>query len=418
MRYFKWLLLAVVLQVNAQEVDSNVAALEKGKIATDAMMESSVVRETLQGSEVNFESHSSADNTVITDRKESIKKAAQQIANDTTQTDSVLWQEISNASQNLPQMTEQKNTRYGDNIDVFVLVSLSMPLRSLETLVAEIQYEYSDKNVIIVFQGYDTSNPNETMYQISQFAPEKNVNNLGIVVDPTFFIQLEVTEVPYFAIKDASGNWKRVLGDITLTEAFSESESQYDEFRAVGRTYPISEPNLITYIHKKIEETDWNTQIHNATQKVLDRQTSVDLLPANSSYTYLVDGSSTIERDIVYEDKLFVPAGTVVNPLDEIVFSKKYAFLDIASASQLDILRVWKAKNNNLKVITTRMLEPSRMQLLSQEFGEIHQLDPLLSRRFGLEYVPSLVSQKGSKLQVEVVQHDLKLAQVTERESE
>jgi type-F conjugative transfer system pilin assembly protein TrbC len=308
------------------------------------------------------------------------------------------------ASVDQQQLTE-KAMRY-EGVEAFILVSFSMPKTSLETLFAEVGYQYADKNIVFVFQGWQPPNFNAFMNRINHHLPDGNEPN--VVVDPTVFNKLEVDEVPFFAIKTEQNVWKRVVGDVGYSTAYEEANSHYDTFAPIGKTYPIAEPNILDYIHAKIASTDWEKQINTATNRLIsEKAVMVDLLPAERSYKYSVDGSITVNKDIEVNGQNIANQGDVINPLDFIVLSKSYAVIDVDSSTQLNILRYWKQTHARpIRLIAIKMPAFDRKAELESEFGSIGHLNPLLAKRFGLEKIPSLVSQDDKTLIVEVVKHD------------
>lgn len=323
--------------------------------------------------------------------------------------DETLWNTLAQASQQQSLLTK-KQERYG-GVKTYILVSLSMPVTSLETLFTEVGYLKNKSDIVFVFQGWPAPNFNAFLAKVDKLMPLDHEPN--VVVDPTIFKTLEVNEVPFFAIKTEDKGWKKVLGDVSLSRAINEANSHYDRFTPIGPIYPIIEPNMLDYIYKKIEETNWEEAISKATNKLIDKQPSrVDLPLSNDSYQYFVDGTVTINEDVSVKGESIVEPGHKVNPLDHISLSKAYAIIDVSSSAQLDIVRYWKKSHRNVKVITTVLPSFKEKHALEGEFGTIHQLDPMLAKRFGLEKVPSIVYQKGNGLIVEVVKHDVDLSEV------
>jgi conjugal transfer pilus assembly protein TraW len=311
---------------------------------------------------------------------------------------------------NQQQSFSEKAQRYGD-VKAFILVSLSMPAISLEKIFTEVAYQYPNEDIIFVFQGWEAPHFSLFNSRVNKLLPTEKAP--VVVIDPTIFKKLEVSEVPYFAINLGDKGWKKVAGDVSYFSAVEEANSHYEKFVPIGKTYPISEPNILDYIYDKIEKADWDSQIAQATDKLIQQKSSqVNLQNAVTSYRYLVDGTVTINDDISSQDSDFVDAGTTVNPLEHMNFTSQYAIIDATSATQLGILRHWKTIHSNVKMMTTTLPDVQIRSKLTKEFGEVHQIDPLLTKRFGLERVPSLVYQNGHKLVVEVVQHDIDLKQL------
>jgi len=410
MRSFNSILICCVLAgvTQAQEVDSQ--DLEKivnaSKVNTDKFDKSEIITEVVDKAKGNKYKISKNYTTNLLKPKNIDSKALYQ---STKKTDETLWNALANASQQQATLT-QKQERYG-GVKTFILVSLSMPIPSLETLFTEVGYLENKEDIVFVFQGWQAPNFNAFIAKVDRLMPLGHEPN--VVVDPTIFKKLDVSEVPFFAIKTENKGWKKVLGDVSLNLAIIEANSHYEIFKPIGPIYPIAEPNMLDYIYKKIEETDWEQQITAATNKLIDKQASnVDLPLSDISYRYLVNGTVTINEDIKVDGESVVEPGQQVNPLEHMSLSKSYAIVDVSSKTQLDIVRYWKRSHINVKVITTELPAYIDKHELEGEFGEIHQLDPLLAKRFGLERIPSIVYQKGMELVVEVVKHDLKIKEL------
>ena len=182
-----------------------------------------------------------------------------------------LWDALAEANASAAKMNT-KDTRYGDDVKAFVMISMSIPEQSLQRLFIEAAYQYPDEEIIFVFQGFTPQKLNELVSQVHRHIPDGA--EVAVVVDPTFFDTLEVDEVPFFAVSTDSG-WKKVLGDVSIFNAIEEAENHYATVAPIGKTYPIIEPNILHYIYDKIEQVDWNAQIENATQELVNRREGV-----------------------------------------------------------------------------------------------------------------------------------------------
>lgn len=322
---------------------------------------------------------------------------------------SPLWKALSSVNAQHKEMN-QKQLRY-EGVTTFILVSLSMPKSSLEELFTEIAYQHEDEGIVFVFQGWPASHFNEFIRKIHALFPEGK--SPVVAIDPTVFKRLNVDKVPFFAIDTKEKGWKKVLGDVTYARAVEEAYSHYEIFRPIGKIFPISEPNMLDYIYKKIQETDWDKQIKQATNNLVEKKKAVVDLPyAGNSYRYMVDGSVKFKKDVEVNGQLLVHEGDVVNPFSVMGLSSRYAIVDLSDPNQVEILRYWRNKYSNIKLISTTLPSFKNKYDLESEFGVIHQLDPLLAKRFALEKIPSLVYQDGSRLAVEVIQHDIKLSEL------
>lgn len=336
--------------------------------------------------------------------EEMITKA---VKDDDENSENVVFAEIEKASETLiPKIKQQEpSTRYGD-IDGYILVSLSMPKVSLQRLFLESVYQYPDKNLVFLFQGWNAPHLKEFMYELYQNF-ESVEKAPSVAIDPTVFNKLEVTEVPYFALKNNDGQWKSILGDVTITQAFDESENQYSNATPVGRTYPIKEQNMLAYIEQKIKNYDFDKDIKTTTGNVMQDKFEADLIVSRENRSYYVDPTTVIKKAIMHRDQVIVAPGTKINPLEYMPLTRDYVFIDATDKAQVEIAKKWKIKNKQMTLITTKMPKAeSTLKIIIDNFDKIYEVDPLLKRRFGITHIPSKVSQKGMVLEVTVAKVD------------
>lgn len=314
-----------------------------------------------------------------------------------------VFTEIENASSVITPKLQKGNQskRYGD-IDGYILVSLSMPKISLERLFLESVYQFPNKNLVFLFQGWNAPNLKEFMSELFQNF-ESIEKAPSVAIDPTVFNTLDVKEVPYFALKNKKGEWKGVLGDVTINQAFNESENHYSDNSPVGRTYPIKEQNMLSYIEQKIKTYDFNKDIKTTSDNFMKDRFDIDLLVSKESRSYYVDPTTVIKKAIMHKDKVIVAPGTKVNPLQYMPLTKDYVFIDATDKTQVEIAKKWRLKNKRMTLITTKMPKAeSTLKMLVENFDKIYEVDQLLKRRFGITHIPSKVSQKGLVLEVTV----------------
>ena len=417
MQFYKYIVLLVVIAGHqssfAQEIKANIAKDKKENT------------QALEQSLINIKKFQTKENEEWVDKINkpstlSEKKIALDIIQSTP--DDLLTQAIKNVDENKsnPVLAEianagnvispklankEQNTRYGD-IDGYILVSLSMPKISLERLFLESMYQYPDKNLVFLFQGWNAPHLKEFMSEL--YTSFESIEKApSVAIDPTVFNALNVNEVPYFALKTKKGQWKGVLGDVTLHQAFDETENQYSDTTPVGRTYPIKEQNMLSYIEDKIKAYDFDKDIKTTTGNFMKDRFDVELILSSESRTYYVDPSTVIKKAIMHNGKVIVAPGTKVNPLQYMPLTKDYVFIDATDKAQIEIAKKWRQHNKQMTVITTKMPKSeSTLKLIVDNFEKIYEVDPLLKRRFGITHIPSKVSQKGMVLEVTVEKVD------------
>lgn len=296
----------------------------------------------------------------------------------------------------------QKQKKYGEDIEAYIAISMSIPEASLKSLLAELSNEFKDRNVILAFQGAKPGELSKLAFFIERMIP-KEAGQFDVVIDPTIFNKLEVEAVPYFAIKTQKG-WRKVLGDVSFSQALYLADIDYDIFQAAGPVYEIEEPNMLDVIQSKLANFSGEKYIEGASKKLLEGEPSrVNLLLATKDMEYLVDPTSTIKEDLVFEGVMFAPAGTQINPLEHLPLANSFAFIDVTKQEQVALARQWQSKHQNLRLLTTVMPQAEETGRLINEFGFISQINELVVTRFGLSHYPALAYQVENKIQVEVI---------------
>ncbi|MBK9132434.1 MAG: type-F conjugative transfer system protein TraW [Gammaproteobacteria bacterium] len=180
----------------------------------------------------------------------------------------------------------------------------------------------------------------------------------------------------------------------------------------VGPVYPIAEQDMLVTIGNRLKALEENGGLERIEeeskaryQSYAERLTGVALPRATRNRTYYVDPSITIPYDIKdSQGRLLYPAGTTVNPLEHMNLSKKLIFFDGDDPAQVEWTRsILKQNPAQIKLILTN---GPVMKLMKEWQARLYfdQRNRLASR-FGIQGVPAVVSQDGSRLKV--VEHNL-----------
>lgn len=180
----------------------------------------------------------------------------------------------------------------------------------------------------------------------------------------------------------------------------------------VGPVYPITEQGMLQTIEqrlKALEKSGELTQIEEDAKArykaYVDRPEGVHLPRAEKSRTYFVDPSITVPYDIK-DDKgrIIYPAGTTVNPLDQISLSKQLLFFDGDDPDQVEWARsIVENDPLHVKPILTNgpimdLMKGWKIRLYFDQRGQ-------LVDQFGIHAVPATIIQVG--LQLKVVEYNL-----------
>lgn len=302
------------------------------------------------------------------------------------------------------QAVKQKETRYGDDVYAYIAVSMSMPERWFSKMLSSLANEHKDKRVMLAFQGAKPGEFAKLALAIEQTMPKNNHGSYSVVIDPTIFMRLEIDKVPTFVINTDDG-WRKVLGELSLTQAEAYAAQNYDVYEALGTIYDIEEPNMITLLEERMLAELENDPVKKMQDKVQGFTPAKVRLPnADSTYEYMVTPTFTVQQDLKFEGTVFARKGDTVNTLEHLPLTEKYAFIDLSDAAQIEQARKWQAELGDVRIFSKTLPPAKEMGKYIKEFGYISQINALLVERFSIEAIPSLAFQVGNQLKIQVAE--------------
>ena len=312
-----------------------------------------------------------------------------------------------------------KETRYGDDVYAYIAVSMSMPERWFTNMLASLANEHSDKRVVLALQGAKPGEFAKLALALEQSMPDDNKGSYAIVIDPTIFMRLDITKVPMFAINTEKG-WRKVLGEMSLSQATAYALQDYDVFEALGRTYDIEEPNMITLLQERMSAQFENEDPVKKMRKkaVSAKPAIVDVPFSERRYSYVFTPIYTVEQDLTFEGTVFARKGDKVNTLEHLPLEDTYAFVDLSKPSHLALARKWLSAHPQLRIFSSTMPEAEKLKQFIGEFGYISQINQLMIDRFNIEAIPALAYQTGNQLTIEVEKHHEHLSKDNTNESD
>jgi conjugal transfer pilus assembly protein TraW len=193
---------------------------------------------------------------------------------------------------------------------------------------------------------------------------------------------------------------------VTLLLTMLSSSLFAVDLGVVGKTYPIIEKSALTEIKDAAARVDW--------EKVFDKKKmeksirdfkpkeTVYLPKASRERTRLVDMSYTNPNDIRdAHGKLMYPKGYTFNPLDYVSFPNTIVVLNGADKDQV---KWFKSLPNNTDIKVMLIVTAGSYYELGEELGRpAFFINSLIVQRFQLEYVPSIVQQKGNMMEVKEI---------------
>lgn len=177
----------------------------------------------------------------------------------------------------------------------------------------------------------------------------------------------------------------------------------------IGPTYGIAEPHLLADIERRLREKERTGEL----QQLIDEARSrgidavrqpapVDSLhAARSARTFFVDPTFTLDRNVVDANgHLLFAAGTRKNPLEVVSLTRQLLFFDARDPKQVQRARELLAGDAaRIKPILTG---GSYLDLMkSWRVPVYYDQQGVLTRRFGIQQVPALVSQEGLRLRID-----------------
>ena len=179
----------------------------------------------------------------------------------------------------------------------------------------------------------------------------------------------------------------------------------------VGPTYEIKEPSLLAELLKRVAAD----QASGAMQRRMDEGKTRALESmrnpapndsigrAAAARTWYYDPTIVVTENITAEGRVIVRAGTRVNPLDKVNWSKLWLFIDARDPPQVSYAKraVARLRGNTKVILTGGKLKETSLALGQQVYFD---QGARLVARFGIAATPATVRQEGTRLRIDEVQ--------------
>ena len=180
---------------------------------------------------------------------------------------------------------------------------------------------------------------------------------------------------------------------------------------ALGPTYGISEPHLLNFIEQRLRDKERSGELQRLIEQAQTRgtdavnrpQPTAGLRATETARTFYFDPSFTLDRNIVdAQGHLLFAAGLRKNPLEVVSLSKHLLFFDARDRRQVARARELMTRyDGKVKPILTGgsyldLMKAWRIPVYYDQQG-------MLTRRFGIQQVPAIVSQEGARLRIDEV---------------
>ncbi len=179
----------------------------------------------------------------------------------------------------------------------------------------------------------------------------------------------------------------------------------------LGPTYGISEPHLLNFIEQRLRDKERSGELQRLIEQAQTRGTEAVTRPqpiaglraTETARTFYFDPSFTLDRNIVdAQGHLMFAAGLRKNPLEVVSLSKHLLFFDARDRRQVARARELMTRyDGKVKPILTGgsyldLMKAWRIPVYYDQQG-------MLTRRFGIQQVPAIVSQEGARLRIDEV---------------
>lgn len=178
----------------------------------------------------------------------------------------------------------------------------------------------------------------------------------------------------------------------------------------VGPVYEIKEPSMLDELMKRLKADEASGEMarkleegrQRALNSIRNPRANDALARADKGRHWYYDPTITATEDIVANGQVVVRAGTSVNPLDRLNWSKLWLFIDGRDSTQVAHARQLATQHRTaLKVILTG----GSYEQIARSLGFHVYFDQhaLLTTRFGIQALPATVRQEGRRLRVDEV---------------
>lgn len=183
------------------------------------------------------------------------------------------------------------------------------------------------------------------------------------------------------------------------------------DIEKLGKTYPIIEKHAIQDIQERLLEKQQNGELERLQSEVQERinQAALNLAEVDflrnaekSSVRYFEPSYTLPENIYDHEGKIIAVAGSVVKPLEVAPIPFKMFFFDGREPAQIELAKKLAQQHGEAFM---PILTAGRWDILSAELNQAVYFDQQgrMSTSFQLQEVPSLVSQAGNQLRIEVI---------------
>lgn len=178
------------------------------------------------------------------------------------------------------------------------------------------------------------------------------------------------------------------------------------DYGHAGQTFPVIEPDLLSTIEARLRRAEASGELarmnevfaKRVEQRVRRPRPVEGITAARIGRSWDYDPSVAIERDIRdQKGNLIAAAGHRINPLDFIAIRQDLVFIDGDNAAQL----AWAtSRYTDLKAKIIFVSGSPIEQMTARKRRFYFDQEGKLTRTFGIEHTPAVVSQNGKAMRV------------------
>lgn len=178
-----------------------------------------------------------------------------------------------------------------------------------------------------------------------------------------------------------------------------------------GQVYPIAEPDLLAFIHQRLETLQEDGQLakmekhfkENVIEHTLRPTPVPGISKANKTTIFYHDPTFTAPANIYNQQGIeVVKAGTKVNPFDYISLKEVLLFINADDPAQVRWVKQEKEQFDYTKIILVQ--GNIKTASTDDDLGRIYfDQDGFLCKKLSITQVPAIVMQSGKKLMIQEV---------------
>lgn len=196
----------------------------------------------------------------------------------------------------------------------------------------------------------------------------------------------------------------RNMGLASIMATTSLAHAEYLD--SIGSIYPIGEESALTMIMNKLQDKERSGELKKLQTAAVKRSlhSIKSMPPVQNIETVTVRGERLIDPTVQYnkaittdDGQIVVPAGAKINPLTITSLTKRLVFFDGRDPDQVEAVhQLVQRDSTKVKPI---LIAGSWLDLTRNWKQQVYfDQKGVLTKRFGIQAVPSVISQQGDML--------------------